>query len=139
MNRLSIKEPYIKINLILAGIIACILIYSGLFSPEKGNYPIPSNIKTISGKSPASDGLSRAFSAIVRFRFEEARRYNTHSIQVFSFFLLQFAFRIVAIPVFQVIQKKKAWLAFDILLSILLFVYAFSGFIREYISAILPG
>jgi len=88
------NKPYQIINIIFAGIIILLFIYSGIFSVRKENHPIPSNSELIFGKKTPSTGLSRAFSEIVRFDFKSAKRYNPHSIKIFIFFFVQFFLRI---------------------------------------------
>jgi len=90
---LNIKHYHI-INLILSGVILLIFIYSAAFSPEKGNYPVKSSYEKITGQPTLSTGMSRAFSSIVRFNFDEALNYNRFSIRIFIFFLVQFFMRI---------------------------------------------
>jgi hypothetical protein len=123
------QDPYISINLILAGIITVVFLYSGLFSAEKSNHPIPSNSKLINIDSPASKGMSRAFSEIIRFNFEQARVYNPYSLKVFSFFTLQLFIRIGLIPLIFRINQRSKLITTDIVISAVLFLYAFSDLI----------
>jgi hypothetical protein len=132
------KDPYIKINLIFAGIIALIFIYSGIFSYEKANHPIPSNIKTITGKETTSTGLSRSFSAILRFQFDKAKSYNQNSIRVFLFFFLEFIIRVGLIPLSQLKISRKLLIIGDITVTAIIFIIAFSPFIKNFINY-LPG
>ena len=77
-----VKEPYHILNICFAGIIILIFIYSGIFSVEKNNHPIKSACATVEGHPCKSEGLSRSFSEIVRFRFESAKSYNKYGIQI---------------------------------------------------------
>ena len=121
------SETYIIVNFIFAGIIVLIMLYSGIFSAEKNNHPIPSACV----KEPCpSTGLSRSFSEIVRFRFESAQNYNKNGIPIFLFFFVQFWFRLLFSFTYVRIQsfrKKIIW--FDSCFSILLFVFTFRNFI----------
>lgn len=129
MNRASLfKLPYPKINLIFAGIILCVFIYSGIFSPEKVNHPIPSGYTLLTGKATKSTGLSRAFSAIMQLEFNKALRYNEESLKVFSFFIVQLFFRFLFTLIYARWKNRKVITA-DIILSVLLFIYCFEGFI----------
>ena len=122
------QSPYIKINIIFTGIIICVLIYSGIFSPQKSNHPIPSGYSLVTGESTKSTGLSRAFSSIMRFEFDQAVAYNPESLRVFSFFLLQLVFRII----FSLIYSRHpsfTIVVIDILLTLLLFGYCFNAFL----------
>jgi hypothetical protein len=89
--------PYRVLNRIFLLVLILILAYSALFSPEKKNHPIPSGSRFFTRDSVPSTGLSRSFSAIVRFRFEEARQYNPHGIRIFLFFFIQIFMRIAGL------------------------------------------
>lgn len=129
MDRASFFQyPYSRINFIFAGIIICVLIYSGIFSPEKSNHPIPSGYKLLTGETTQSTGLSRAFSSIVRLEYDKALRYNKESLKVFSFFIIQLFFRIL-FTLFYVRWKNSKIITADIILSALLLIYCFEGFI----------
>jgi len=112
-----------------------IFIYSGLFSAEKDNHPIPSFYEELSGETSVSSGLSRSFSEIVRGRFKSAREYNTYGIIVFIFFLVQFFQRLL---ISLLIHKKnipmKRLIIFDVAFSICFFLYCFRGFIKAFIQ-----
>jgi len=132
-----LKNPYHIINLTLAGIILLIFVYSGLFSAQKDNHPIPSFYEEITGEPTASSGLSRSFSEIVRGNFESARKYNKFGIWVFCFFLIQFVQRI-SISLFLRFQKIniRKLVIMDSLFSIVLFLLCFQGLIRAYFGTI---
>jgi hypothetical protein len=112
-----------------------IFIYSGLFSAEKDNHPIPSFYEELSGETSVSSGLSRSFSEIVRGRFNLAREYNPYSIPVFIFFLVQFFQRLL---ISFLIHKKNILtgrlILFDAASSICLFLFCFRGFIKAFIQ-----
>ena len=129
MNSISLfRFPYPKINLILAGIILSVLVYSGVFSPEKANHPIPSGYTILTGETTKSTGLSRAFSAIMQLEFNKALRYNKESLKVFSFFIVQLFFRFLFTLIYAR-WKNRRLITTDIILSVLLFIYCFKGFI----------
>ena len=133
-NKTKIK-PYHIINFVLAGIIMLIFIYSGLFSAEKGNHPIPSFYEELYGKTSPSSGLSRSFSEIVRGRFKSAGEYNPNGIPVFIFFLVQLFQRL---SVSLIIHRKNISfdriVLFDSLSSAILFLYCFRGLIKAFIQ-----
>jgi len=112
-----------------------IFIYSGLFSAEKDNHPIPSLYEEITGEPTASSGLSRSFSEIIRGRFESARNYNQYGIPVFIFFLVQFLQRTgISLSVkYKIFSTKKILIA-DIIISTGLFILCFHGFISAYLQ-----
>jgi len=111
-----------------------IFIYSGLFSAEKDNHPIPSLYEKITGKPTASSGLSRSFSEIIRGRFESARKYNQNGIPVFIFFIVQLFQRIlVSIIHHKNLLFDKHLMIADIIISSGLFIFCFKGLIIEYI------
>lgn len=132
-----IRSPYLIINFILAGIILLVFIYSGIFSAQKDNYPLPSFYEEITGQTSPSTGLSKSFSEIIRGNFESASEYNKSGILIFLFFLVQLILRIcVSLLLIRRIIPKK-WLAItDIILSTSLFIYCFRDMIHFYISVI---
>ncbi len=118
--------PYIIVNAIITGVILLIIIYSGIFSASG----IPHPIKSLTTEPTVSTGLSRAFSEIVRFNFSKAEQFNRYSIHIFCFLFIQFFIRIiVSLLLLDCKISKKVLLYTDILSSILLFLWAFSGFI----------
>jgi hypothetical protein len=110
-----------------------IFIYSGLFSAEKDNHPIPSFYEKITGEHTASSGLSRSFSEIVRGRFESARTYNQYGIPVFIFFLVQLFQRILVSIIYHKRPSSGKWLLYaDVVVSVGFFILCFKGLISEY-------
>jgi hypothetical protein len=112
-----------------------IFIYSGIFSAEKGNHPIPSFYEELSGETSPSNGLSRSFSEIVRGRFNSAREYNPDGIPVFIFFLVQLFQRF---SISLIIHRKyipfNRIILFDSLSSAVLFLYCFKGLIKAFVQ-----
>jgi hypothetical protein len=127
-------EPYIIINIILAGVIVLIIAYSGIFSPEKDNYPITCIHEKLTGEPCISCGLSHSFSLIVRGRIGEAYQWNMYGVQVFLFFVLQLLMRI-AFSFFYLrnIAVRKQLIITDSIGSGIIFLIAF----RPYIVKIL--
>lgn len=120
-------SAYNKINIIFIFVILLVITYSVVFTPENNNYPIQSACKV---KPCKSTGLSRAFSKIVRFDFKKALEYNKYSLQVFSFFLIQFFLRIFTIFILHKrILKDKFVMIFDIGISVILYLFTFKGLI----------
>jgi len=115
------------LNWIFLSVLILILAYSALFSPEKKNHPIPSGSRYISGKPVPSTGLSRSFSAIVRFRFDDARRYNPHGIRLFLFFFMQVFMRIAGLVLVSRLPERSLTTLFyaDALVSGALFIACF--------------
>jgi len=135
MNEERKSKSYHIINLTLAGIILMIFLYSGLFSAEKDNHPIPSFYERITGEQTNSSGMSRAFSEIIRGNFDEARAYNKNSILIFLFFLVQFFQRIgISFVVKKGWQKQFRIIVYDISASIVLFLFCFWGLIRSMVQ-----
>jgi hypothetical protein len=121
------SESYIAVNIIFAGIIVLIIIYSGIFSAQKNNHPIPSGCIV---QPCASTGLSRSFSEIVRFRFESAKKYNVNGIPVFLFFFIQFWFRLLfSWLYFKFSNRQRTIIITDSVFSVILFTIAFWNFI----------
>jgi hypothetical protein len=132
-----LKKSYITINFILAGIIACIMLYSGIFSTEKANHPIPCFITVITGHTCPGCGLSRSFSAIIRLQFNKAYELNKEGPGIFLFFLIQLMLRL-AINIGLKTQKEvpsALWIC-DAILSSLMFVWSFKGLIQAFMTFI---
>jgi hypothetical protein len=89
-----LNEPYLIINIIFAGVILLIFLYSGFFSPDKDSYPVICIHEKITGEPCVSCGLSHSFSLIVRGRIEEAYKWNTYGMRIFLFFALQLVMRV---------------------------------------------
>ena len=130
-------SPYQIINILLAAFIVFIFAYSAVFSPEKSNHPIPSSHTFITGEETTSTGLSRGFSSIIRFQFDQAKEYNPYSIQLFLFFLIQFFLRIFLTLSYSSLiiglGENKSVLI-DALISSVMFLLFFEPFWREIIS-----
>jgi hypothetical protein len=122
---------YLIINLIFAGMIACIMLYSGIFSDTRANHPIPCIHERVTGRQCPSCGMSRGFSAIVRGKWEEAEQFNPHSRRVFLFFAIQFLLRLlISLVIMQFpLAEKYCWKA-DAAFSSVLFFYCFWGLIK---------
>jgi hypothetical protein len=124
-------DSYQIINFIFAGIVACIMLYSGFFSDIRANHPIPCIHEKLTGKQCPSCGISRSFSAIVRGKWDEADVYNPNGKRVFVFFALQFLMRIV-ISLWIIrfpLTVQYTWKV-DALVSLLMFVYCFWGLMK---------
>jgi hypothetical protein len=130
-TRLS-REPYLVINAIFAGVILLILAYSGIFSPEKDNYPVTCIHEKITGLPCVSCGLSHSFSLIVRGRIEEAYQWNIYGMRIFLFFVAQLILR-VAFSFFYVKypDTRKQLIIVDCIGSGILFLIAFWPFIAS--------
>ncbi len=119
-------KPYNRINLIFAGIIILIFVYSGIFSPEKSNHPVPCIHERLTGHPCPTCGISHSFSAIIRGNFKEAREWNRNGIPVFLFFLIQLVMRIAITIVNQkAFVPVKTLLYVDVSISLLLFISCF--------------
>ncbi len=124
------NEPYIIINVIFAGIVLLIFAYSGIFSPDKDNYPVVCIHQKLTGEPCPSCGLSHSFSLIVRGRIQEAFKWNVYGLRVFIFFAAQLLMRIM----FSVFYLKypstgRELVLFDALGSVLIFFISFFPFI----------
>jgi hypothetical protein len=138
VNRGYLKDNYLIVNVVFAGIIVAIIGYSYIFGSKGWDYPVPSGPEILSGEDSASTGLSRSFSAIVRFNFDEANRHNPYGLQIFLFFFIQLILRISAIMVISKGMKihRQTMVMFDVTLSVLMFVLLFQPFIRILIKEI---
>lgn len=128
-------KPYLIVNIVLAGMIGFVFIYSGLFSAEKGNHPLPSFFEEIIQQPAPSSGMSRAFSEIVRGNLDSAREYNPDSPMIFAFFLIQGLQRITVSSLLlkSRINKKHLMIA-DVFITLILFFYCFMGQIQAMIG-----
>jgi hypothetical protein len=132
------NEPYILINIILAGVIVLIVAYSGIFSPEKNDYPVVCIHEKLTGEPCISCGLSHSFSLIVRGRISEAYEWNMYGMRVFLFFASQLILRIY----FSIVYMKNAWVRKYLIItdsagSALIFLLAFWPYIVKIFSDIL--
>jgi hypothetical protein len=129
-NRKAGNYPYRVLNRIFLSVLILILAYSALFSPEKKNYPVPSGSRLFTDAPVTSTGLSRSFSAIMRFRFHDARQYNPHGIRLFLFFFIQVFMRMAALELAGRLPEKswKTLFYMDAALSGALFVTCFWPF-----------
>jgi hypothetical protein len=129
-------SPYLKINLIFAGVIVMILAYSGIFSPDKNNYPVICIHERLTGLPCFSCGLSHSFSLILRGRVAEAYEWNSFGLRVFLFFVSQLLMRIWFSRLY--IRYKalaRQIINYDITGSLIIFLIAFYPFFRQlYIS-----
>jgi hypothetical protein len=132
------RNSYLIINLIFIGIISAIIGYSFVFSGENLKHPIPSGPALLTGKSSPSTGLSRSFSAIVRFDFEAARAYNPYGLRIFGFFMIQLIQRIISSLLILRISNegKNLLIIVDATISLTLFVVMFWPFINSLIKQI---
>jgi hypothetical protein len=125
------SEPYLLINLIFAGVILLIFVYSGFFSPDKDNYPVVCIHEKLTGEPCASCGLSHSFSLILRGRISEAYNWNIYGLRVFIFFAAQLLMRIMfSIFYLRYPDTSKQLIIYDIASSIIIFLICFLPFIR---------
>jgi hypothetical protein len=132
------NEPYLKVNLVFAGIILLVMAYSGIFSPYKNNYPVVCIHEKITGQPCPSCGLSHSFSLILRGRISEAYEWNQYGLRVFLFFISQMAMRITfSVYYMRNGQGRRDLILYDIVGSGIIFLVAFLPFIRMLVLSIL--
>lgn len=124
------NEPYLFINIFLAGVILLIFAYSAIFSPDTNNFPVVCLHEKLTGEPCFSCGLSHSFSLIVRGRIEEASQWNLYGMRVFLFFLAQLILRL-AFSVFYIKNPntQRQLIITDSIGSGILFLIAFWPFI----------
>ena len=129
------NEPYLIINIILAGVIVLIFAYSGFFSPVKDNYPVVCLHEKLTGEPCVSCGLSHSFSLIIRGQVKEAYQWNRYGMQIFLFFVTQIVLR-VAFSIFYLkyTDTRKQLIIIDCIGSGIIFFVAFWPFIANIIS-----
>ncbi|MBA4321446.1 MAG: hypothetical protein C0408_01380 [Odoribacter sp.] len=131
------NKPYIKINIVFAGIILLIIAYSGIFSPAKNNYPVTCIHQELTGLSCFSCGLSHSFSLIVRGKVGEAYQWNIYGMRIFLFFVSQLLMRVFFSVRYLKNEKTRNWLIYyDIAGSILIFTIAFYPFFRQLVISL---
>jgi hypothetical protein len=139
--KVSIKnEPYLFINLFFAGVILLIIIYSGVFSPGKDNYPVICLHEKLTGEPCVSCGLSHSFSLIVRGKIGEAYQWNLNGIRVFLFFISQLILRVVfSIFYLKYPNTRKQLIITDCIGSGIIFLISFWPFITNIFSGVFPA
>ncbi len=127
-------DSYRIINIVFAGVIGLVFIYSCFFAPDEGKYLLPSFYPNVASPSL---GLSRAFSAIVRGDIALANQFNPQGLNVFIFFCFQFLLRLISLKVdnFNFV-RRRVWIRLDVILSISLFFITFKQFIHFTLSTI---
>jgi hypothetical protein len=106
------------------------MIYSGIFSPDKNEYPVVCVHEKLTGEPCVSCGLSHSFSLILRGRLDEAYHWNQNGMRVFIFFAAQFFMRIVFSGAYlNHPDSRKQLISYDITGSSLLFLTAFMPFL----------
>jgi hypothetical protein len=132
------NEPYLIINIILAGVIVLIFAYSGFFSPVKDNYPVVCLHEKLTGEPCVSCGLSHSFSLILRGQVKEACQWNRYGMQIFLFLVAQLVLR-VAFSVFYLKypDTRKQLIITDCIGSGIIFFIAFWPFIVSIVSGVL--
>jgi len=128
-SKIKSLDSYIKINLLFAGNIIAIIIYSGIFSADY-EHPIKCIHFEQTGIPCETCGISRSFSEIVRFDFQSAQDFNRNGIPIFLFFLIQLILRILFSVVFiKNWIKTRNLIIIDSLVSITLFIITFKNLI----------
>jgi hypothetical protein len=127
-----VKESYLIINIIFAGVILLIFAYSGIFSPEKDNYPVACIHEKLTGEPCVSCGLSHSFSLIVRGRINEAYKWNIYAMRVFLFFAAQLLLRVAySLLYIKYSETRKQLILIDCIGSGIIFLIAFWPFIMS--------
>jgi hypothetical protein len=129
------NEPYLIINIILAGVIVLIFAYSGFFSPVKDNYPVVCLHEKLTGEPCVSCGLSHSFSLILRGQVKEAYQWNRYGMQIFLFFVAQLLLRVgFSIFYLKYPDTRKQLIIIDCIGSGIIFLVAFWPFIANIVS-----
>jgi hypothetical protein len=132
------KEPYHIINLFFVAVILLVFAYSGIFSPEKNNYPVVCFHEKITGQPCFSCGLSHSFSLIMQGKIAEANQWNPYGFRVFLFFIAQLVFRInftrlsINYP-----NIRKQLIIYDVFASLFVFSISFWPFITNIVELLL--
>jgi hypothetical protein len=125
-------EPYLIINSVLAGVIFLIFIYSGVFSPEKDNYPVMCIHERLTGEPCASCGLSHSFSLILRGRISDAFIWNQNGLRIFIFFAGQLLMRVFfSVFYLKYPRNNRVLVIYDSVVSFLFLVICFLPLIES--------
>ena len=139
-HKLKVKlrnEPYLIINIFFVGVIVLIMAYSGIFSPDKDNYPVICIHQKLTGQPCFSCGLSHSFSLIVRGRINEAYQWNLYGMSVFLFFVTQLVLRVLFSIFYLKFQQTRIQLIIlDCIGSGVIFLISFWPFIANIITGI---
>lgn len=119
-------DSYKKINVIFIVLITFIFFYC--FLASYFSIGITSSCEGMPLIYCKSRGLTRAFSQILRFNFQEAIAFNPYCLKIFLFFLIQLFLRIF-INIKVNLQRFKTILFLDIFGSILFFLFCFYNLI----------
>lgn len=122
-------DSYKKINVILIFIIMFIFFYC-FFLPYL-NFGLRSSCEGLPLAYCKSRGLTRAFSRILRFHFQEAIAYNPFSIKIFCFFFLQLIARFLINIIISFSLFRKI-LIFDVSISVISFLFSFYNLVLPY-------
>lgn len=130
--RVLLREPYILINTVFAGVILMVFLYSIIFSPEKNSYPLVCIHEKLTGEPCVSCGLSHSFSLILRGRVAEAQQWNIYGLRVFLFFAAQLVMRIYFSVLYAGLLPgiRRNLILYDISGSLIIFLLSFSQFLR---------
>jgi hypothetical protein len=132
------NDPYLVFNIFFAGVILLIIVYSGIFSPDKNNYPVVCIHEKITGEPCFSCGLSHSFSLIVRGRILEAYQWNIYGMRVFLFFISQLILRIAfSLYYLKYTTFRKELIIVDSVGSGVLFLITFWPFLMSIFKAFL--
>ena len=132
VDRFHLRSSYILINLVLAGVILSIFIYSGIFDPVSNNYPVKCYHEIATGEECPSCGMSHSFSLILKGKVAESLEWNSYALRLGIFFGGQLLLRLIYCC-FWITSKKenrRAIIAFDIVGSTIMFLIVFYPFAK---------
>ena len=119
-------------NIIFAGFLLAIFVYSGILDPQKDNYPIKCIHTQLLGSKCPTCGMSHGFSAILRGNINEALKFQPNSLPVFNFMAIQLLMRLLLIFLIIKTDISISYLAnTDITLTLLLFLFFFKNLIFQ--------
>lgn len=128
----SLKAPYVTINLVLAGVIMIIFIYSGFFNPDENSYPVQCAYELTTGMECPSCGMSHSFSYLIRGDLDSALLWNGYSLRLFIFFAGALLLRIVLTIYWMGMsdERRKRLVIADITISSIMFLLTFYPYFR---------
>jgi hypothetical protein len=114
----------------MAGLLGMMFVFFAFYQPEEDQFPIQSQYHLLNDGKTNSTGLSRAFSRIMSLQVIKAKQYNPYSLEVFSFFLVQFLLRITLFVVVLYNQVKNKLILLDVGMSVTLLLFCFKDLMR---------
>ena len=128
-------QYYIAINVIFGCVIGLFFVTLFFLPANEIEYPISCVYKGAFNKNCATCGILRSLSYFLHGKFGEGNTINPHAFKIFLFLLIQFALRVLFSFLAKIkLQGVNRIVGFDIIVTILLFIWAFHKIITHTVS-----